>query len=118
MKRTLLLAVLLAIYLASGFYIVKGNEQAVVRRFGRAQADLMTSGLHYDLPWPFARIDRVNVHQARTISVGVTAGDLPEGGNSFLREVNADRQAEFLTGDKNILNLQVQVQYQFADQAV
>lgn len=115
--RITLITVAVALYLVSGLYVVKGNEQAVVRRFGKARAGLVAGGLHYDLPWPFANIDRINVHEVRTVAIGLSL-ELPQGANSFLREVNADRQAEFLTADKNILNLQVQVQYQIADPRV
>lgn len=115
MKRPVtLIAVLLALaYLASGLYIVKGNEQALVRRFGKARLPLVASGLRYDLPWPFTRIDRVNLHEVRTISIGIPPADLT--GTGLLQEVNLDRQAEFLTGDKNILNLQINVPYQIVD---
>ncbi len=40
MKRWLTLILLFAgLYAATGFYIVKGNEEAVVRRFGRLVTD-------------------------------------------------------------------------------
>ena len=80
MKRaTLCGAALLALYLASGFYVVRGNEQALVRRFGKADQALVTGGLHFDLPWPLARIERVNVHELRTLSIGVAAAEAFDG---------------------------------------
>jgi membrane protease subunit HflK len=114
MKRWLVWAMALsAAYFASGLYVVRGNEQALVRRFGRARLPLAASGLHFDLPWPFTRIDRVNVNQVQTLSVGVPAE--PPAITGFLRELEIDRQGEFLTGDKNILNLSVSAQYRVAD---
>lgn len=104
-----------AVYLLSGLYIVRGNEQALVRRFGRARLPLASSGLHFDLPWPFTKIDRVNVNQVQTLSVGVAAPAESLEGSGFLQETFIDRQGEFLTGDKNILNLAVHVQYRIAD---
>jgi membrane protease subunit HflK len=115
MKRTWAWgAVLAAAYLASGFYIVRGNEQALVRRFGRAERGLLAGGIHYDLPWPFARIERVNVHELRTITIGIAAGEAFDGAG-FLRDIDLDRQGEFLTGDKNVLNMQVNVHYVITD---
>jgi membrane protease subunit HflK len=115
MKRfTLLCLALAALYLASGLYVVRGNEQALVRRFGQARLPLAASGLHLDLPWPFTRIDRVNVNQVQTVAIGVVPAESPEGAG-FLRDVFVDRQGEFLTGDKNILNLSVNVQYRVTD---
>ena len=106
-------AIVLTVYLASGFYVVRGNEQAVVRRFGRADRALVASGLHFDLPWPFARIERVNRHELRTLTVGIATADMLEEAG-FLRNINLDRQGEFLTGDKNIINIQASVHYAIA----
>jgi membrane protease subunit HflK len=107
-------AVLLFAYLAGGLYVVGGNEQGLVRRFGRADAVLAASGLHFDFFWPFVRVERVNVHELRTITVGITATEAFDGAG-FLRDLNFDRQGEFLTGDKNILNVQASVQYSISD---
>ena len=56
----------------------------------------------------------MNVHELRTISVGIVATESFDGAG-FLRNAGLDRQAEFLTGDKNILNLQVNIHYLIAD---
>ena len=66
MKRWLLVIGLLA-YFASGLFIVRGNEQVLVRRFGKARLPLVASGLRFDLPWPFVRLDRVNLNEVRTV---------------------------------------------------
>lgn len=113
-RRTVWGAALLALYLASGLYIVRGNEHALVKRCGRADRALVAGGLHLDLPWPFVRIERVNVHELRTITIGIAAGEAFPGAG-FLQDLNLDRQGEFLTGDKNILNVQVAVHYMISD---
>jgi membrane protease subunit HflK len=114
MMRWILFGSLFGIYLASGLFIVRGNELALVRRFGRARLPLAASGLHFDLPWPFTRIDRVNTNEVRNLTIGVSTTE-PLESSGFLREINVDRQGEFLTGDKNILNLSVHVQYRIGD---
>ena len=111
--KKLLLVVVVAVYAASGLYIVKGNEQGVVRRFGRFAPYLVSSGLHYDWPWPFARVDRVNVNQTRTLAVGWGSSDAAEP--TLLAADNPSRRGEFLTGDKNILHLLLHVHYRIAD---
>jgi len=118
-RAILCVGVILLLYLATGFYVVRGNEQALVRRFGKADQALVAGGLHFDLPWPLARIERVNVHELRTLSIGISASEIFDGGGFLL---NADRErrgldraGEFLTGDKNILNLQVNVHYAVND---
>jgi len=125
MKRTfagLLLAVV-AGYLATGVFVVQGNERAIVRRLGRVvttpagEPRLLASGLHYDLPYPLARVDRVNLNEVRTLALGSVELDAVEDG-AFLRTLNSINQSQFLTGDKNILNLQIGVQYRVSQAGV
>lgn len=110
---------LLALYLATGLYVVRGNEQVLIRRFGKADQALVAGGLHFDLPWPLATIERVNVHELRTLSVGIAAVEAFDGAGFLLiadrDRPGLDRAGEFLTGDKNILNLQVNVHYAVND---
>ncbi len=119
-RATIPLVVLLLAWLASGFFIVRGNEQAAIRRFGRLDrnpgggVEVRSSGLRWDLPWPLTQVDRVNIHEVRTMSVGRPEFDasLEEGNPSeFLLPVDPALQSQFLTGDRNILNLQVTVHY-------
>ncbi len=114
------IAVLLVVYLGSGFYIVQGNQNAVVRRFGRlvrtetGHASLRSSGLHYDLPWPLVKIDRVNLNEVRTLRIGSAEVEDVDG-TEFLQSIGTAGQSQFLTGDKNILNLQIIVQYRVSE---
>ncbi|MBW3542907.1 MAG: protease modulator HflK [Planctomycetes bacterium] len=113
-------AALLA-WLATGFYVVRGNETAVVRRCGRlvrageGRPLLVSSGLHYDLPWPFSQVDRTNLSEVRTLTIGRI--DLDDGGE-FLQVVDPSSRSRFLTGDKNLLNLQLNVQYRVSPAGV
>jgi modulator of FtsH protease HflK len=110
-----------ACYLATGFYIVRGNEKAAVRRFGRAvrtpegHLRLESSGLHYGLPWPFLEIDRVNLNEVRTLSIGVNESD-DEITGGLLRTLETASRSQFLTGDKNILHLQINSQYHVSEE--
>jgi len=129
MAGRFLIAGLLALYALSGLYLIRGNEQGVVRRFGRLDPRLRSGGLHYDWPWPFARVDRVNRSEARTVAIGfgtaarraaVQAAETTprEPGNEKTRDpLRPQRQPEYLTGDKNILHVQVQLQFTIADPA-
>lgn len=111
---------LLFLYLLTGFFVVRGNETAVVRRFGavvkNANGDvrLWPSGWHYDCPWPFATVDRVNLNEIRTLKIGDLDQNEPSQ-NGFLRNVDPTRQAQFLSGDKNILNVQVSISYRISE---
>ncbi len=124
MKRLVLIAVVLFVpYLLTGFFVVRGNESAVVRRFGAVvrnaggEVRLWPSGWHYDWPWPMATVDRVNLNEIRTLKIGDLEQDAPSA-SGLLRAVDPARQAQFLSGDKNILNVQICVTYRVSDAAV
>jgi membrane protease subunit HflK len=124
MKRTaILLTILLLAWLSTGFFVVRGNEKAVVRRFGKVLRNdggtvaLRSSGLHFDLPWPFSRVDRINLSEVRTLSVGSSElEDLSDA--QFLRSVDPAEETRYLTGDKNILNVKLGIQYRIAEEQV
>ena len=124
MKRVVLLSgVLLLGWLATGFYVVRGNEKGVVRRCGKLVRNdggtvaLRPSGLHYDLPWPFSQVDRVNLNKIRTLTVG--SSELEDFSDAqFLQEVDPADQSRYLTGDKNILNVKFGIQYRIAEDQV
>jgi modulator of FtsH protease HflK len=121
-RSRLLLLIPLAIWLATGFYVVRGNERGLVRRFGQlvvregGAPRFQESGWHYDLPWPLARVDRINLNAVRTLTIGI-----PEPTDVSPRDfLQASRNEpwSYLTGDKNILNLQVVVQYRISERSV
>jgi membrane protease subunit HflK len=98
-------------YLLTGFFTVPANEVAVVRRFGRATWPARSSGLQYDLPWPFTKVDRVNLNAIRTLTVG----EATDTANAFLSPATS-QPTTFLTGDRNLLQLQVAVQYRVSEE--
>jgi membrane protease subunit HflK len=78
---------------------------------------LTGSGLHYALPWPCSGIERINLNEVRTLTIG--AAEIAEpGASGFLRSLDAENQSQFLTGDKNILHLQITAQYRVAESSV
>src|SRR3954469_12139765 len=60
----LLVAVLLAVWLASGFYIVVEGNRGVVLTFGKFSEET-GSGLRWRLPWPIQSHEIVNISQVR-----------------------------------------------------
>lgn len=112
-KRLVLPIVALIAYLSLGLYVVPANQKAVVRRFGRVILPLGSSGLHYDLPWPFSRVDRINLNEVRTLTLGDAEAD-----PGFLQPMSAARPVSYFTGDKNLLLLRLTVQYRISDDGV
>ena len=64
-----ILVLFLAVYLASGFYVVGADERAVVRRFGAVDGRV-GPGMHYCLPWPVDRVDVVKTTTVMKVGVG------------------------------------------------
>jgi membrane protease subunit HflK len=93
------LLVMVGAYGATGFYVVNTDEQAVVRRFG-AIAARVGPGMHYRLPWPVDQVDVVRTTSVMKTGVGF---GLVEGGQVV--------GMELLTGDTNILNIALVLQY-------
>jgi membrane protease subunit HflK len=103
-----LTAVLLLAYVASGLSFVQPDEQAIVLRFGRALDRPWDPGAHLGLPWGLDRVCRVKTREMKRVTVGPLnlAGDA----------VGA-RPAQFLTGDRNLVNIRATVQYTIKDPA-
>lgn len=101
-----------AIYILSGVYVVNPGEAAVVRRFGIVVQRRVEEGLHYRLPWPVDRVDIVNTATVRRESVGVTEST----GEGHIHDEPMDK-FQALTGDTNIVDVEVVIQYQVLDPA-
>ncbi len=102
-----ILALFLGTHLASGFYVVGADEHAVVRRFGAVEAEV-GPGMHYRLPWPVDRLDIIKTTSVMKVGVGFS---LPAG------ESAAPSGMELLTGDTNIVNAALVLQYVIRDPA-
>ena len=114
-----LIALILLVWVASGIVLVRANEVVVARRFGRLDTNesgaprLRNSGLHFELPWPLGRVDRINLNEIRTLKLGAPEPAV-DGLNALLLPANAGAEAQFLTGDRNIIHLSMTVQYRIS----
>jgi membrane protease subunit HflK len=100
-------AAVLAVWILSGTYAVRPEQQAVVTRFGAVAEPRVYPGIHYALPWPFERVIKVKVNQLQRLVVGGDAADEVLGRAQPL-------VSQFLTGDQNIISVRVVVQYSVA----
>jgi modulator of FtsH protease HflK len=108
-RRRLLLGIAGAVallWLSSGVYVVNPGERGVVMLFGRVTGQT-EPGLRYRLPTPFQQHRVVDVASVRRAEVGFRAG----GGGS--RSVATE--SHMLTGDENIVDVQLFVQYLVRD---
>jgi len=105
-----LFPLLLVVWLLSGIYIVRPGEQGVVRRFGEA-VRITEPGPHYRIPWPIEKVDKPKVTQERRIEIGFeTISSGPPARYRFHPE-----ESLMLTGDEQIIDAQITVQYRIKD---
>jgi membrane protease subunit HflK len=95
-----LAALIVGVWLASGFYIVNEGQTGVVLRFGR-YAEVTTPGLRWHMPYPIESRQVVNVSQVRSVEVGYR--------NNVKSKVL--KESLMLTDDENIVDVQFAVQY-------
>ena len=81
--------VLLGFWIATGFYKIEEAERGLVFRFG-AHVETVQKGLHWHLPVPIERVEKVDVTKVYTIPINAT----------------------MLTQDENIVDIHGTVQYQ------
>lgn len=110
LKRRWLIVTLFA-YLLTGVYFVAPDQQAVVVRFGQVVAKGVTPGVHYSLPWPIESVYKLKVLETKRLTVGI---EMPD---QALGRVAVENPTEYLTGDQNLINVRMAVQYAVKDPA-
>jgi membrane protease subunit HflK len=99
-----LIALVIAVWLASGFYIVVEGTRGIVLTFGKFSQET-GPGLRWRMPWPIQSQEIVNLAQVRTLEVGYR--------NNVRTKVL--KESLMLTDDENIVDLQFAVQYLVKD---
>jgi membrane protease subunit HflK len=95
--------ILIVLYLLTGVAQIRPEERAVVRRFGKVVAH-PGPGLWIGLPYGIDRLDRVPTATVRRVPVGYR----PEAAEE-------NPAGQFLSGDQNLVNVQVAVDYAVGD---
>ncbi|MBF0426053.1 MAG: FtsH protease activity modulator HflK [Magnetococcales bacterium] len=101
--------VALVVWLATGIYVVSPDEEGVVVRFGR-YIESTNPGPHYHLPYPIEEVYRPKVTQVRRIEIGYSTAR----GRSA---VKVAAESLMLTGDENIIDIAMSVQYRVSNAA-
>ena len=101
------IALIIAAWLLSGFYVVNPGEVGVVRQFGQEIAQT-TPGLRYHYPFPIQRKDIVNIEQIRRSEVGFRS--MEKQGEQTITDRHLE-ESLMVTGDENIADIQMLVQY-------
>ncbi len=100
----LIAAVLLLIWLGTGFFIVQEGQQAVITQFGSYKTTV-GAGFNWRLPYPIQRHELVFVTQIRSVDVG----------RDNVLKATGLRDSAMLTEDENIVEIKFAVQYRLND---
>ena len=104
----LIVAVVLALWLLSGFYVVQQGERGVVLRFGK-KSEITEAGLRWHLPYPVEKVDKVNVEKVSTFEIGYRSNLRSSG------KTKMPKEGLMLTEDENIIDIEFAVQYKIKD---
>ncbi len=96
-----LAALVVAAVLASGLYIVKKEEQAVLTRFGKVVDPNIPPGIHYALPF----VERAHVRKVMRITRG----------NVVTRDEKGTVSFSMLSGDANLFEADIALQYKIGN---
>jgi modulator of FtsH protease HflK len=113
-RRTLSLiaGAVLLIWAASGIYKVDTDELGVVLRFGKL-SDVTEPGLNYHLPWPVESVQKPKVTEVKRAEIGFRT--IKSG--SPARFESVPQESLMLTGDENIVDIDLIVQFKIKDPA-
>ena len=100
----LIAAVVLLIWLGTGFFIVQEGQQAVITQFGKYKSTV-GAGFNWRLPYPIQRHELIFVTQIRSVDVGRDA----------VVKSTGLRESAMLTEDENIVEIKFAVQYRLSD---
>jgi membrane protease subunit HflK len=95
------------VWFLSGIVVLRTSQQGVVLRFGTPLPIPLSPGIHW-LPRGIDRVAKVEVTRTETVPIGFRTAD---GGATA--SLPAD-EGEWLTGDTNILAVELAVQYRIA----
>lgn len=102
----IVLAVVVFIWLASGFFIVQEGQTGVILQFGRYK-ELTGPGIQWRWPYPIQNNETVKMSDIRSVEVGYSGST----------RTKVPRESLMLTDDENIIDLQMAVQFRVKDAA-
>ncbi|MBE3090899.1 MAG: FtsH protease activity modulator HflK [Candidatus Atribacteria bacterium] len=106
----IVLVLVIALYLASGIFVVAPDEQGVIRRFGKF-IRIESPGLNYHLPYPIETVVTPAVTRVKRIEIGFRSVI----NDQSIRYQEIPDEALMLTGDENIVSADAIVQYKIKD---
>ena len=102
-----LIGIGLVLWLLSGTYVVGPDEVGVVQTFGK-HSRIAQSGLNYHLPFPIETVKTPKVTEVKRVEIGFRSTS-----NNQYRTI--EKESLMLTGDENIVDAELIVQYKIKD---
>jgi len=102
-----ILGIALVLWLLTGIYVVGPDEVGVVQTFGKYSRSSQ-SGLNYHFPYPIETVKTPKVTEVKRIEIGFRS----IGKNQYQ---TVERESLMLTGDENIVDAEMIVQYKIKD---
>lgn len=102
--------IVLGIYFLTGVYQVGPSEVALLKTFGKFTS-VVTSGIHYHLPYPIQSHVTVDVTTVRKIEIGFRSVQRGER----ISYQSVPQEAIMITGDNNLVSVEAVVQYRVKD---
>ncbi|MBK7973402.1 MAG: SO_0444 family Cu/Zn efflux transporter [Deltaproteobacteria bacterium] len=110
-------ALAVAGWLSTSLLTVKPGERGAILRFGRLVASDLEPGSYVHAPVPIGRGSVVAVDRSRTLDVGfrTVTPDPGRVSTGEPRRVKDAREGYFLTGDENLVDINLTVEYRAKD---
>ena len=102
-----LIGIALVLWMLTGIYVVGPDEVGVVQTFGKFSRAAQ-SGLNYHFPFPIEKVSTPKVTEVKRIEIGFRT----VGKNQYQ---TIARESLMLTGDENIVDAEMIVQYKIKD---
>jgi membrane protease subunit HflK len=120
----LITLVIAVIWGLSGIYVIRQGEQGMVFRFGRLSKLNVGAGLHFHIPTPVEKVERIPVDMVQRVEMGFrTVGRAAGSARAYqwesrhqtgAYEKRLDESLTF-TGDENIIDVNTVIQYRVKD---
>jgi membrane protease subunit HflK len=107
----LIVLVVAALWMATGFYRVQPEQQGVELLFGKF-VKTTSPGLNYWFPSPIGEVITPNVTRVNSVQIGFRSAEF---GGRTARGADLEKESLMLTGDQNIVDLDFVVQWRIKD---
>ncbi len=121
----IVMVLMVVAFFASGFFTVGPSEKAVILRFGKPVGEgskaLLTSGLHWSLPYPIDEVVRIPITEIQKVSsnngwyLTTPEAELSEVEMPAGASLNPAVDGYVITADRNIIHTRATLSYHVED---